>query len=307
MIRLVTLPTPLERAPAAISGGRSVYFKREDRHELGAFKWRGALPTLEAFVRRGAAGVVTASTWNHGAATAWAARRLGLRAIVFVPKGASRAKRALIEAEGAEIRETGDDMDGAKEAGRRFAAESSLPFFQDGEERAQYDGYGSIGREILEQLPEPAGTVIVPVGNGALIGGIGEVLRRQKPSPKLVGAVAREAPVMQWSHRARRPVPCDRMATFADGLAVRVAIPDAVEVLDRAVDEMELVSEREIARAVGLYASAGIRAEGAAASALAVLGRRPDLPGPVVLVVTGRNIDDELYRRAVERSESFPD
>ncbi len=307
MIRPVTVPTPLEPAPASIAAQRAVYWKREDLHELGAFKWRGALPTLEAYRRRGARGVVTASTGNHGAATAWAARRLGLRAIVFVPKGASRAKRALIEKEGAEIREIGDDMDAAKEAARGFAAESALPFFQDGEEKAQFDGYGSIAREILEQIPEPARTVIVPVGNGALIGGIGDVFRQHAPSTKLVGAVAREAPVMQWSHRARRPVPCERMATFADGLAVRVAVPGAVEVLNRVVNEMELVSEREIARAVGLYASAGIRAEGAAASALAVLGRRPDLPGPVVLVVTGRNIDEEIYLRAVERPESFPD
>jgi threonine dehydratase len=97
------------------------------------------------------------------------------------------------------------------------------------------------------------------------------------------------------------------MATFADGLAVRVAIPRAVEVLGRVVDRMELVSERQIARAVGLYAEAGIRAEGAAAAALAALEALPDLEGPVVLLLTGRNIDEGLYRRAVERPESFPD
>jgi threonine dehydratase len=308
MIRPVSPQTPLDPAPPALQAGEDVYLKREDAHELGAFKWRGALPALRVFRQRGARGVVTASTGNHGAATAWAARRLGLAATVFVPRGASRAKVALIAAQGAEIRETGDDMDAAKEEGRRFAAGEGLPFFQDGEEPAQYAGYGAIAREILEQLGRPPGTVIVPVGNGALIGGIGAVLRERSPAAALLGAVAREAPVMEWSHRAGRAVPCDRMATFADGLAVRVAIPYAVDVLGRVVDRMELVSEREIARAVGRYASAGIRAEGAAGSALAVLEkRRGQLPGPVVLILTGRNIDDDLHRRAVEQPDSFRD
>ncbi|MGI8606414.1 MAG: pyridoxal-phosphate dependent enzyme, partial [Gaiellaceae bacterium] len=90
-------PTPLERAPASLAPGRELFLKREDVHELGSFKWRGALPTLEAYRADGAATVVTASTGNHGAATAWAAKRLGLRAIVYVPESASREKVAIIE------------------------------------------------------------------------------------------------------------------------------------------------------------------------------------------------------------------
>ena len=111
---------------------------------------------------------------------------------------------------------------------------------------------------------------------------------------------------MELSHRAGRAVPCDRMATFADGLAVRVAIPRAVEILSRVVDGMMLVSEREMARAVASYADAGIRVEGAAAAALAVLPHLLDAAGPIVLVVTGRNIDDALFRRAVDDPDSFP-
>ncbi|MGH9367312.1 MAG: threonine ammonia-lyase [Thermoanaerobaculia bacterium] len=301
----MTLPTPLERAPEAIAAGRTVYLKREDLHELGAFKWRGALPALESYREKGSRGVVTASTGNHGAATAWAGRRLGLSAVVFVPKGASQAKVDLIRSLGAEVREAGADFDRAKQQARRFARECGLPFFEDGDEPAQYAGYGAIASEILEQCPEEPAAVIVPIGNGALIGGIGEVLRRGAPGTRLVGAVAKEAPVMELSFRAGRAVPCDRMATFADGLAVRVAIPRAVEVLSRVVDRMELVSEREMARAVGLYAAAGIRVEAAAAAALAVLPRLSAIAGAVVLLVTGRNIDEQLYRRAVERPESF--
>ena len=97
------------------------------------------------------------------------------------------------------------------------------------------------------------------------------------------------------------------MATFADGLAVRVAIPEAVRLIQGVVDRMLLVSERAIAESVGAYDRAGIRAEGAAASALAALPQLGDSPGPVVLIVTGRNIDDALHRRAVEQPGSFPD
>ena len=112
---------------------------------------------------------------------------------------------------------------------------------------------------------------------------------------------------MALSFETRRPVECDRLATFADGLAVRVAIPEAVAAVNAVVDRVALVSEREMAHAVGAYARAGIRAEGAAAAALAALPRLSDVSGPVVCVVTGRNIDEELHRRAVERPESFPE
>src|SRR6266542_6556663 len=96
--------TPLELAPPGISSKRPLFLKREDTHELGAFKWRGALPTLEEFRARGETGVVTASTGNHGAATAWAARRLELRAYVYVPHGTSPVKLALLARLGAELR-----------------------------------------------------------------------------------------------------------------------------------------------------------------------------------------------------------
>ena len=299
--------TPLEPAVETLAGGRRVYLKREDAHELGAFKWRGALPVLEEYRGRGASGVVTASTGNHGAATAWAAGKLGLAATVFVPRGASRVKVGRIGALGAEVRETGTDFDEAKEEGRKFARERGLPFFEDGDEPAQYEGYGDITREILAQCPDFPDAVVVPVGNGALIGGIGLALRERAAPVRLVGAAAKEAPVMERSFRARRAVASDRMATFADGIAVRVAIPRAVDVLARVVAAIELVSEREIARAVGAYAASGIRAEGAAAAPLAALWKVPRSEGPIVLVVTGRNIDEALWKRAVDDPESFPD
>jgi len=188
--------TPLETAPPGLAGGRRVFLKREDVHELGAFKWRGALPTLEQYQTRGARGVVTASTGNHGAATAWAARRTGLSAVVFAPQNASRTKLDVIASQGAEIRLVGRDLDEAKEEGRAFALARNWPFFEDGDEPAQYGGYGEIAIEILQQCPERPGAVVVPVGNGALAAGIGLVLKERSPGTALIAVAAAEAPVM---------------------------------------------------------------------------------------------------------------
>jgi threonine dehydratase len=301
------IPTPLEPAPPELAAGREVLLKREDVHELGAFKWRGAAPTLERYRRDGASGVVTASTGNHGAATAWAAARVGLHAHVFAPERVSAAKLAHVERLGADVHLLGADLDEAKEAARAFAAARELPFFEDGAEREQYEGYGAIADEMFEQLEQPPAAVVVPVGNGALLGGIGVAVCRRSPETLRIGVAASEAPVMAESWEAGRAVESDRSATFADGLAVRVAIPIAVQVLGEIASQMLVVSEREIAHAVGAYARAGIRAEGAAAAALAALPQLEDVDGPIVLVVTGRNIDDELFTRAVERPESFPD
>jgi threonine dehydratase len=301
----LSLPTPLEAAPAELAGERTLFLKREDVHELGAFKWRGALPTIEAYKEKGASAVVTASTGNHGAAVAWACKELGLRAMVYAPAGASLSKLALIDRLGAEIRLTGIDLDFAKDEGKRFASEARVPFFEDGVEPAQYEGYGAIADEILDQMPEPPAAVVVPVGNGALIGGIGRALKRRSPATLLVGAAAKEAPVMALSFDAGRAVEIDRMATFADGLAVRVAIPEAVALVNGVVDRMLVVSERAMAEAIGAFALAGLRVEGAAAAGLAALRELPSQSGPIVVVVTGRNIDEALHRRAVENPESF--
>jgi threonine dehydratase len=274
-----------------------IWLKREDEHQLGAFKWRGALATIEA---RRPEVVVTASTGNHGAATAWAARRAGARAIVFVPEQASAAKVALIEQQGAELRHVGADVDDAKAAAKELAEREGWFFFEDGAEPAQFDGYAAIGDELLDQLTEAPGSVVVPVGNGALAIGVFRALARRAPHVLRVAVAAEEAPAMWESWRAGGPVDSDRCATFADGLAVRVSIPEAVAELNALVQQFELVSEAELEQAVRAYSEAGIRAEGAAAAPLA-LALRESLPRPLVLIVTGRNIDDALFNRILTR------
>jgi threonine dehydratase len=225
--------------------------------------------------------------------------------VVFVPERASAAKLELLRRLGAELVVGGADLDEAKAEGVEYARAHGLPFFQDGAEPAQYRGYGGIADEILAEVTPDA--VLVPVGNGALLAGIGLRLGARSPATRRIGVVAAGAPVMARSFQAGQVVESSQSATFADGMAVRVAIPFAVEALATAADEMAEVTDRAIAEAVGAFAEAGMRVEGSAAAALAGAWQLEDrLEGVVVLVVTGRNIDDDLWQRAVERPESFP-
>ena len=148
-------------------------------------------------------------------------KQLGLTALVFVPEQASATKLGRIETLGAELRREGVDMDEAKGLARAEAEQRGVPFFEDGAEPAQLDGYATIGDELLDQLEEPPGAVIVPTGNGALLGGIGRAVLARSRVTLRVGVVASEAPVMADSFDAGRPVESDRSGTFADGLAVR--------------------------------------------------------------------------------------
>lgn len=138
--------------------------------------------------------------------------------------------------------------------------------------------------------------MIVPVGNGALAIGVFRTLADRAPAVERVAVAAAEAPAMYESWRAGEPVDSPRSGTFADGLAVRVAIPLAVRALNALTQRFELVSEAELEAAVRAYAEHGIRVEGAAAAPLA-LALREQLPRPLVLIVTGRNIDDAVYHR----------
>jgi threonine dehydratase len=299
--------TPLQEAPPELGAGPRALLKREDLHELGAFKWRGALPTLTALRERGADTVVTFSTGNHGAATAWAARRLGMRAVVFLPAVASRTKVELLESLGATLRLEGAEGEESKALARAWAGESGFTFFEDGAEPTQFEGYGVIADEILEQAGEPPARVVVPVGDGALAIGIAGRMAERHPDCAVVGVVAKNAPALALSVAAGEPVRGELCDTFADGMAIRAPVPAAVAALSRLGVPLVQVSERALARGVGAYHRAGIRVEGSAAASLAALELLLPVDGTEVLLITGRNIDDELHRRAVEEPESFPD
>ena len=223
-----------------------IYLKREDEHELGAFKWRGAQAVLEQ-LRPPV--VVTASTGNHGAATAWAAKRAGVRAIVFVPREASAAKVALIEEQGAELYRTGADVDEAKAAARAYAAEHDAFFFEDGAEPAHSTATRRSATSCSTSCPRPRRLSYRSERRACH--------RRLPCLPERARRAARRrrgggGPAMWESWRAGAPIDSDRCSTFADGLAARVAIPLAVAELNPLVQQFELVSEVELEQACAL-------------------------------------------------------
>lgn len=298
--------TRLERAPtslAAWAGHDDLWLKREDAHELGMFKWRAALPVVRELASEGHGTVVTSSTGNHGAAVAWACRKFGSQAIVFVPPGTTERKLALLESLGADVRVAGEDLDSAKHVARVRARSDGLPFFEDGAEPLQYAAYRAIGDEILAQLDTLPAAVVTPIGNGALAGGVGTAVG---PRVVRVGVVAKDMPVMADSVETGRPLEANFGETIADGLAVRVAIPLAVERLRETVDRWVRVSEREIAAALVACHDAGVEVEPSAAAAVAA-ERTLDATGPVVLVMTGRNLDRAVLARGRADLASFPD
>jgi threonine dehydratase len=301
------VPTPLEPAPpdlAAFAGCDDLWLKREDVHELGVFKWRSTLPVVAQLAGEGHQAVVTSSTGNHGAAVAWACRELGVRAIVFVPPGATARKLELLSSLGADVREAGTDLDEAKEVARAYARDEGLRFFEDGAEPLQYEAYRAIGDEILDQAPSTPAAVVVPIGNGALAGGVGSAIGERAPGVRRIGVVAAAMPVMADSYDAGAIVAPVAGATIADGLAVRVAIPLAVERLSTAVDEIARVSEGELAEALVACHGVDVTVEPSAAAAVAAVRSLRAPGGPVVLVLTGRNFDPEVFRQAAARVEA---
>ena len=163
-----------------------------------------------------------------------------------------------LERLGADVRVAGHDLDEAKDVARGFATEAGLRFFEDGAEPLQYDAYEAIGDEIADQCAVAPAAVVIPIGNGALAAGVGAAIARRSPGTTRVGVVAKDMPVMAESYESRRPLELEGGATIADGLAVRVAIPLAVERLHLAIDAMVRVPEREIAAALVACHEAGI-------------------------------------------------
>lgn len=293
----------LPRTPlvAAASLGPTVFLKLETEQPTGSFKVRGALYALS---RNATPAVVASSTGNHGAAVAWAAKQLGVRATIFLPRNPNPVKRANIAQFGAEIIEEGEDLTDASEGASRYSAATGAFFLNDATDPDVPEGPATIADEILEDLPE-ADVIYVPVGDTALIRGVAGRAKALKPSIRIIGVQAERAPSYFLSWTSGTPVPTETADTIADGLATRT--PDArnVEVIRRLVDEMRLVSEEAMIGAIDrLYRTESVVAEPAAASTVAAYLAAP--PGRVctaVLLITGRNVAPNLAPGRSPRGE----
>lgn len=303
LLRLHFPITRLVDAPflSAIAGGR-VRLKMETDLPTGSFKVRGALYALTINLERGTIReVVASSTGNHGAAVAYATKLLGLRAKIFLPAGCNRVKRDRIAALGADIVEKGNDGSDAFTLASEWCAQDSGSFFlNDGTDPDLPAGPGVIGLEILDQNPG-VHMILVPMGDTALIRGLGAAVKQVSPGVKIIGVQAERAPSYYLSWKSGQAVPTDSCDTFADGLATRTPVAANVEAIREIVDDIVLVSEEEMLKAIRLLLlQEHVVAEPAgAASTAALLKRLPAAEKDVVLVVSGLNVAPEVLRRAV--------
>ena len=268
----------------------------------GSFKVRGALYALAQRLKNGAVEeVVASSTGNHGAAVAYAAKLLGVKARIFLPKGCNPVKRGRIASLGAEIVESGGaDLAAAFELANEYATRAGVYFLNDTTDVDLPSGPGTIGCEILEQLSD-VGAIVVPMGDTALIRGIAAAVKQIAPRVRIIGVQAERAPAYFRSWKEDRVVGTETCDTIADGLATRT--PDASNVHDvrKLVDDVVLVSEGQMLHAIEtLLVEEHVLAEPAgAASTAALLNADANFGDKVVLVVSGANISREVLRRAI--------
>ncbi len=287
-----TTPMAGARALSALTG-TAVHLKCENLQRTGSFKIRGAytrIARLDQREREG--GVVAASAGNHAQGVALAAQLLGVRATVFMPERAALPKVDATRGYGAEVVLTGDTVDDAVVAATEASERSGAVLVHPFDHPDVVAGQGTVGLEILEQVPDVA-TVLVAAGGGGLLGGVAAVLREHRPGTRIVGVQAAGAAAWPGSLAAGHPVRAGSMRTIADGIAVGrpgdVTFPQVAGL----IDEMLTVDEDMIARAlVHCLERAKLVAEPAGAAAVAALLEHPGrFEGPVVAVLSGGNVD----------------
>ncbi|MEO6211842.1 MAG: threonine/serine dehydratase [Gemmatimonadaceae bacterium] len=281
--------------------GTDVYLKLECEQVTGSFKLRGAynaLSSLHAEVR--ARGVVAASAGNHGLGVAYSARELGIPATLYIPSTAPAVKRDGIATLGATIDATSPDYEAALVVALAHAEREGIPFVSATQDLDVVAGQGTTALEILEEL-RSLRTVVVPVGGGGLLGGIGSFLRAVAPDVRIIGAQGTRSAAMARSLEAGHVVPVVHEITLADGLAGDID-EFAFDIGKHALDLLAIVTEEEIEMAIAwLYAEEGLVVEGSGAVGVAALLQKKVYKpaGPVVVVLSGGNIDAARHARIV--------
>jgi len=285
--------------PLSADAGVPVVVKLETANPIGSFKGRGTWLAISELVASGLVGerrgVVVASAGNFGQGAAYAGRAMKVPVVVCAATTANPTKVAAMRRLGAEVRTVGEDFDAARLAAAEMAAETGWHLLVDGADPWIAIGAGSIGLELTEAIASddlpPLEAFYVPVGNGALIGGVGTWLRSAASATRVIGVQAAAAPAMTLSWRERRPIETPTASTVADGIAARVPVPEALDLMVEVVDEMLLVDEAEIVEATAQLAVAlPSTIEPAAGAAWAAIRKADAHHGAIGILVTGGNV-----------------
>ena len=284
--------------------GLEIYLKLENLQRTGAFKERGALNkllTLSEDERR--RGVIAASAGNHAQGVAFHAAKLGIQAQIVMPQATPLVKVVATRAFGADVILHGANYDEACDEALRRCAEFGLTFIHPFDDPLVIAGQGTIGLELLEQVPDLE-AVVVPIGGGGLIGGIACALKERNPRIRVVGVEPEKLPSMLRAREAGQPITIGAQATIADGIAVRRVGEYTLPLVMRYVDEIVTVDDEEIASAIlMLLEHEKTLAEGAGAAALAsLLQAKTSLRSQrTAVLVCGGNIDVTLLAKIIER------
>ncbi|AEI11183.1 threonine ammonia-lyase [Cellulomonas gilvus] len=294
--------TPVEssRALSEIAGAR-VLLKCENLQRAGSFKIRGAYVRMSGLTDdERARGVVAASAGNHAQGVALAARLLGIDAMVVMPVDAALPKIAATREYGARVELAGTSVDEALQHARAYAERTGAVLIHPFDHPDVVAGQGTIGLEIVEQVPDVA-TVLVPVGGGGLAAGVVTALAALRPQVRVVGVQAAHAASYPASLAAGHPIPAPELRTMADGIAVGLPGDVPFDVLAHAGIEIRTVSEEDLSRALLLVAErAKLLVEPSGAAAVAALMAAPgQFEGPVVAILSGGNMDPQVLLRVV--------
>ena len=297
-------PTPLAHSPSLTEmAGAPVYLKLEHHQNTGSFKLRGATNALLALTdEQRQCGVVAASTGNHGRGLAYAAQQAGARCIICMSSLVPQNKVEGIKALGAEVRIIGETQDDAQVEVDRLVAEDGMTMVPPFDDLDIIAGQGTLGLELLADLPEVE-TVLIPLSGGGLAAGVAAALKAQRSDIRVVGVCQDRGAGMFQSLQAGKPIFTEELTTLADALGGGIGTDNryTFPMIRDLVDEIVLLSEAEIAAAIRhAYWQEREVIEGSGAVGIgAILAGKVALTGPTAIVVSGRNIDMELHHRLI--------
>ncbi len=307
----VAQETPLTHAPQLSARvGNAVFLKREDLQPVFSFKLRGAynklVHLLDPVVR--ARGVIAASAGNHAQGVALGASRLGIPAIIVMPRTTPAIKVRAVRGHGGKVVLHGDSYDEAYAHAMELLADKGLTFVHPFDDPDVIAGQGTIGMEILRQHPRPPHAIFVPVGGGGLIAGIAAYVKWLYPQVKVIGVEPEDAPTLHAALAADERVTLPQVGLFADGVAVRLIGEETFRIARERVDEVVLVSTDEICAAIkDIFDDTRGIAEPAGALAVAGLKRWVETTGirdaDLVAIESGANINFDRLRHVAERAD----
>jgi len=285
--------------------GNEIYLKKENLQLTGAFKLRGAYNKIASLTdEQRKQGIVASSAGNHAQGVAYSANKLNIKATIVMPEATPLTKVAGVREEGGEVVLYGNNYDEAYQYGVELAEERGMEFIHPFADPLVIAGQGTIGLEMLEEIPNLE-MVIVPIGGGGLISGIGSAVKQINPRIKVIGVTAKGAPAMRLSFQAGHPQNSRFVKTIADGIAVKNVSPYTFEIIRQVVDDIVEVDDEEIANAIlFLMERQKIVVEGAGAVGVAALLHykiKFTSHQKVGVVVSGGNIDVTMLNLIIEK------